>query len=580
MRTKLSAAIFVRRDDSCSVRSPRTPATIPGTMDYTMGSRHLRWTVVVGAVILAGALGVQASAQNGATIVFPNRPPELLELLDRGRQMELRQRWGDALTHYEEALRLFPDDRSLQQRFAVARAHYDLGRRYADGSFCRLLGQLSASQALELYAQVLLKIQTHYVDCADWKTLVDSGTANLEMALAAPVFLERNVPEGRRGAVDGFRAELRRAMASLVVSSRYDARHAAATAAQLAQEQLAIAPTAVVFEYLCGAVNALDQYSAYLTPDQLNEVYAQIEGNFVGLGVELKAHNSALRIVRVIPGSPAELAGIRADDLIVAVDGRPIQPLSTEEAANLLRGEEGTLVRISVVTPGQEPRDVVVQRRRVEVPSIDQASIIDPQHGIAYLRLVCFQKATCRDLDAALRRLQRAGMRFLIVDVRNNPGGVLTAAVDAADRFIERGIIVSTRGRSSQEDFTYSAHSEGTWRVPLVVLIDQNSASAAEIFAGAIRDHRRGTVVGVRSFGKGSVQGIFPLEGSTAGLRLTTAKFYSPSGRPYTGSGVEPDILVHTTARFSAERLEPTGTDPILAAGLQVARGQLQLGRR
>jgi carboxyl-terminal processing protease len=349
-------------------------------------------------------LSVSSWAQNGATIVFPNRPPELLELLDRGWQMELRQRWGEALSHYEDALRLFPEDRSLQRRFAVARAHYDLARRYADESFRRSVEQFSAAQALDLYAQVLLKIQTHYVDSIEWKALVDWGTANLEIALGAPVFLQRNVPDARRGAIDGFRAELRRTMAGLAVANRADARQAAAVAAQLAQEQLAIAPAAVVFEYLCGAANALDQYSAYLTPDQLNEVYAQIEGNFVGLGVELKAHNSALRIVRVIPGSPAEQAGIRTGDLIVAVDGRQLQPLSTEEAANLLRGEQGTLVSISVVTPGQQPREVIIRRRRVEVPSIDQASIIDPQHGIAYLRLVCFQKGTGRDLDAALWR--------------------------------------------------------------------------------------------------------------------------------------------------------------------------------
>ncbi len=547
-----------------------------------MGSGHLRRAAAtVGAIIIAGLLSVSSPAQNGVTIVFPNRPPELLELLDRGRQMELRQRWGDALSHYEDALRLFPDDRALQQRFAVARAHYDLARRYADASFHRSVEQLSAAQALDLYAQVLLKIQTHYVDSPEWKTLVDSGTANLEIALNAPVFVQRNVPDSRIATIDGFLTELRRTMAGLAVTNRGEARQAVAVAARLAQEKLAIVPTAVVFEYLCGATNALDPYSAYLTPDQLNEVYAQIEGNFVGLGVELKAHNSALRIVRVIPGSPAEQSGIKAGDLIVAVDGRPLQPLSTEEAANLLRGEEGTLVQVSVVTPGQKPREVIVRRRRVEVPSIDQASIIDPQHGIAYLRLVCFQKGTGRDLDAALWRLHRAGMRILIVDVRNNPGGVLTSAVEAADRFIDRGLIVSTRGRSLQEDYTYSAHSEGTWRVPLVVLIDQNSASAAEIFAGAIRDHRRGTVVGVRSFGKGSVQGIFPLEGCAAGLRLTTAKFYSPSGRPYSGSGVEPDIAVHFAAKPSQAAIEPTGdADAILAAGLQAARSQLQLGRR
>ena len=140
-------------------------------------------------------------------------------------------------------------------------------------------------------------------------------------------------------------------------------------------------------------------------------------------------------------------------------------------------------------------------------------------------------------------------MKSLVIDVRGNPGGLLVSAVEVVDRFVDRGIIVSTRGRSAQEDFTYSAHEQGKWQMPLVVIVDQDSASAAEIFAGAIRDHRRGTIVGVRSFGKGSVQGIFPLEESNAGMRLTTAKFYSPKGNPYSGIGVEPDFPVQRVAR-------------------------------
>ena len=202
---------------------------------------------------------------------------------------------------------------------------------------------------------------------------------------------------------------------------------------------------------------------------------------------------------------------------------------------------------------------------------------MDSQGGIAYMKITCFQKTTARDLDTALWRLHREGMKSLVIDLRGNPGGLLVASVEAADRFIERGIVVSTRGRSVQEDITYSARGEGTWRVPLVVLIDQNSASAAEIFAGAIRDHHRGTIVGVRSYGKGSVQGIFPLDGYKAGVRLTTAKFYSPNGKPYSGVGVEPDVLVQRTARpiDGDASARPAEDDAMLAAALQAARNVL-----
>ena len=169
-------------------------------------------------------------------------------------------------------------------------------------------------------------------------------------------------------------------------------------------------------------------------------------------------------------------------------------------------------------------------------------------------------------------------MRSLVIDVRGNPGGLLITAVEVVELFIDHGVIVSTHGRSAQEDFTYTAHGQAAWQTPLVVLIDQDSASAAEIFAGAIRDHHRGTLVGVRSFGKGSVQGIFPLESSEAGLRLTTAKFYSPNGHPFSRTGVEPDVLVRQAARpiDGGALAAAGGEDAALDAALEVARNRSQ----
>ncbi len=223
-------------------------------------------------------------------------------------------------------------------------------------------------------------------------------------------------------------------------------------------------------------------------------------------------------------------------------------------------------------------RQMNVRRRRVEVPSVDQLGVIDRENGIGYFKLNCFQKTTARDLDAALWKLQRDGMRSLIIDVRGNPGGLLVAAVEAVNRFVDHGVIVTTHGRSAQEDNTFTAHAEGTWQIPLVVIVDQDSASAAEIFAGAIHDLHRGAIVGVRTYGKGSVQGIFPLEGTTAGIRLTTAKFYSPSGRPYSQVGVEPDFPVRQTAKpINGQLISPAGqTDAMLTAALELARGGSQ----
>jgi carboxyl-terminal processing protease len=319
----------------------------------------------------------------------------------------------------------------------------------------------------------------------------------------------------------------------------------------------------------------------------LDDVLSQIEGNFVGLGIELKAEGEALQIVSVISGGPADKGGLEAGDRIVEVDGRSTREASTDAAADLLKGAEGSMVELVVLDPSDAARRIRLQRMRVEVPSVDQVSIIDPDYGVGYVRITSFQKTTNSDMDAALWKLHREGMRSLIVDVRGNPGGLLTASVEAADKFVSQGSIVSTRGRSSAEDFDYKAHKVGTWRVPLIVLIDGDSASASEIFAGAIRDHRRGTLVGQRSYGKGSVQGIFPLSIANAGVRLTTAKFYSPAGHPISRRGVHPDVVVaqqdrRVVAKPVEERLSSVDDqrDNVLAAAMQIAQKQLSQRQR
>ena len=554
------------------------PATFPSSTDYTMrriSTGFLR--VTFAALVLL--LGTTALAQLPTTIAISSRTQEIDNLLNRGRQLETERRWGDALTHYEEAIRQFPAEDALQRRFDIARLHYDIQRRSVDRSFSETLARLPLDRTLDLYAQVSLKIESHYVDSPDWKDLVQRGTNNLEIALSEPVFLERYVPEAYRPAARGFCVELRQMLGERPIRTREDARQAVAAAAALAQKRLAVPSTVAALEYLCGATNSLDQYSAFLTPDQLNEVYSQIEGNFVGLGIELKVQANALTIIRVITGSPAEQAGVRAGDRIIAVDGQTTSSMSTDQAANLLQGVEGSFAALTVAGADGLERQMNVRRRRVEVPSVDQASIIDREKGIGYFKLNCFQKTTARDLDAALWKLHREGMRSLIIDVRGNPGGLLVAAVNAVDRFVEHGVIVSTRGRSAQEDSTFTAHAEGTWQIPLVVIVDQDSASAAEIFAGAIHDLHRGVVVGVRTYGKGSVQGIFPLDGTTAGIRLTTAKFYSPSGRPYSQVGVEPDFPVRQTAKpVDGQLISSTGpADAMLSAALEIARSGAQV---
>jgi carboxyl-terminal processing protease len=250
----------------------------------------------------------------------------------------------------------------------------------------------------------------------------------------------------------------------------------------------------------------------------------------------------------------------------------------------MLRGADGSQVEVVARNPAGETRRLSLTRRRVEVPSVEQVKIVDSQYGIGYFKLTSFQKTTSRDVDAALWKLHEQGMKYLIIDLRGNPGGLLKAAVDVADKFVFEGLIVSTRGRSPREDFDHKGEQAGTWRVPLILLIDHDSASASEILAGAIRDHKRGTVVGIKSYGKGSVQGIFPLTAANVGVRLTTAKWFTPSGQAISGQGIAPDVAVQIAAK-TVDGLPPlegaaeppvaaAPADAILQAGLQVARAQ------
>jgi carboxyl-terminal processing protease len=496
------------------------------------------------------------SASEQVSIAKEAVPAAVLNLLEKGRSFELSGRWADALSCYEEAIREFPQDRLLQARFDIARLHYSLEQRYDDRSFRESIRTLRPQQALNLYGDLLNKIDSHYYTTPPWQDLTARGTQAMAIALADEEFLRSHSIRVRGQQLSGLRAEIAQLPSRYAIRTSRDASAVASQVARLASQRIGLSETATYLEFTAAAAGGLDHYSAFLTADQLRDIYSQIEGNFVGLGVELKADGGDLLIVRVIPRSPAEKAGIRDGDRIVAVDGQITNKLSTDEAASLLTGPEGSIVRVSIVSPGEAARDVAVRRDHVDVPSLEDVKLVDAATGVAYVRIPTFQKTTAADLENALWDLHRQGMRSLIVDLRGNPGGLLTASVEVADKFIAEGGIVSTRGRSEQENFNYRAHRPGTWRVPLVVLIDGDSASASEIFAAAIQDSGRGKIVGARSYGKGSVQGIFSLGTNGAGARLTTARFFSPLGHPISNVGITPDIDArHATAVASGAGL-------------------------
>ena len=496
------------------------------------------------------------------------------EILGRGAELETQKQWGEALSLYQQAVRKYPENLSLQRRRSVARIHYDVQRRYADSSFIKTINTTDGQKAAGVYREVLLKVQSYYVDQPKWSEIASFGLTSLEVALMSPEFREVNLPNVSTETIHQTILQTREQLRSARVTNRNEAYDVAVQLSQDLNQSIGLSQQATIYEFVCGAISALDPYSAFMSSAQYGETMSQIEGNFVGLGVELRTHQDHLEIVNVIRGGSASQGGIVNGDKITAVNNQKVSEFGGDRVADLMRGPEGSNVVITL-DRGQGPQPLTLERRRVEIPSVDQVGIIDNEAGIGYIQLTNFQKTTARDFDAALWKLSRDGMRSLIVDVRGNPGGLLPASVDVADRFINSGVIVSTKGRNPMEDFTHRAKAANTWRVPLIVLVDENSASASEIFAAAIRDHKRGTIVGCRSYGKGSVQGIFPLHVSGGGVRLTTAKFYSPTGKAINQVGVGADVELHDAAKPSDGTLD-LDSDHGLRVSIRTARRELE----
>ncbi len=505
---------------------------------------------------------------------FVDSENSLAAVLRQGASLEKQEKWGEALSHYENAIKRFPNDKILQGQQDLARIHYDLDRRYGDRSFRATMEALSAQQATELYEEVLVKVDSYFVHEMNWQLLVNRGRQCLEIAIREGVLFNNHNSNIDNSVIESTVKQLEQFIHEHPVTTREGAVAVAAATAAFISSKLNVPQSAVLLEFVAGASGGLDNYSCYLTGNQLKDVYSQIDGNFVGIGIELKAENNALLIVSVIPESPASRAGIKGGDRILSVNGTSTENLSTDAAAGLLQGPKNSRLELTIGSQQAEIRNVSLVRQHVEVPSVDGVCIIDENEKVGYLRLISFQRSTSREIDEALWKLYHQGMKSLVIDVRSNPGGLLSASVDVADKFVPQGTIVSTRGRSAQEDYDYPARRSSTWELPLVVLVDENSASASEIFAAAVHDHHRATLVGRNSYGKGSVQGIFPLARCGAGLRLTTAKFYSPNGQPISNIGVKPDIVVHQAGKpvLTIGTKPLPDKDPILRAGIDAAR--------
>jgi carboxyl-terminal processing protease len=323
-----------------------------------------------------------------------------------------------------------------------------------------------------------------------------------------------------------------------------------------------VPPKELIYSAIKGTLRGLDPHSSFLDPDSYREMQVETSGSFGGLGIEITLKDDILTVVAPIDGTPAYRAGLHTGDRIVKIDGLSTKDMQLVDAVKRMRGKPGSKVTISVVREGwTEPQDFEIVREQIRVQSVKTVEMGD---GIEYLKLRQFQEQSPHDLEVALEKFSKNGMKALILDLRNNPGGLLTAAVEVSEKFIDDGkLVVYTEGRVRNQNMRFSAHAKrGYAQMPMVILVNQGSASASEIVAGALQDWGRATVVGSQTFGKGSVQTIIPLSDGS-GLRLTTAKYFTPKGRSIHGKGITPDIIVEAPKEPAPKERPLPSADPM-----------------
>lgn len=451
-----------------------------------------------------------------------------------------------------------------------------LSARYGNPVNVRAVQAMSGSQAMSLYREVSQQTDQRHLEPSSYDLRVRRGLRNLALALENSTFNAAFSLRSDSFQMDGFRSSLTRMADGMQVSGYSDAERVVQTVMQQAQN-VGIPANVVAFEFASATVDTLDKFSA-LEPaepgrgaslpatDSVTRS-AMLEGEIVGIGVEVKVHDEGLLINKALRGGPAADARLQSGDIITAIDGRNIAGMSMANSVDLMKGSEGSRIQLRILRDGSRTGTVALTRRRVRVYTVDDVRKLSGTDSVAYISLNQFGQKSTAELDEALQQMYNQGMKSLILDLRGNPGGLLNVCVDITNRFLPCGTIVSTKGRLSSDNMIETASYSRTWSTPLVVLIDEDSASASEIFAAAVQDNRRGIIVGEKSYGKGTVQTHFPLNTVNGNLRLTTARFYSPNGRPMTGQGVTPDVRVQDDDG-------PANGDRVLAEAIRIAQSQ------
>ena len=491
------------------------------------------------------------------------------DLLKQAQVCEKNHDWRGACCYYDELLHRNREDARLRQAYQHCLRRYRIVGRHQDKLYRTALERLTPAEALDLYVHVLETIDRVYTERqkSSPAALFSKGLEELRLAFEEPIFTREYFSTVATKKLDSFRKKLDE-WRQRKIADRSEAREQVfaigRTAQQICSGGRPILLTVITLEFLSGACNALDEYTFFLTPGHYREVQTTLRGRLVSIGVDLEMIDEQLVIHRVYPRSPAERAGLRPHDRIVRIEGQSAYELTVERAAELLRGKSGTPVRLEIVpfdSLDGEIRFVEIKRAAVMVPSVEYEFLPEPftfdleggmkvAYRIGKLTINYFQESTLQEVKDALTALQANDMKVLILDLRHNPGGLFRSAVDVAEMFLPEGIIVVSQSyflKDRKLSGTIRAEHPDALLIPMVVLIDGETASAAEVLAGALKDNGRAKLLGQPSLGKGTLQCVLPLdkpyfERMPAGIRITVAKLLSPHWQPYSGKGVEPNF--------------------------------------
>jgi carboxyl-terminal processing protease len=490
---------------------------------------------------------------------------EIRVIVEEAQKFEGQGAWKEARDLYEMLLSQKDPGLRIRERYHNAQRRLLQTRRHQDESYRKEVLSIDFGQAIRVFnviSDTLLEasIEKKKIDSTK---LFQKGLEEFEAALANPGFVDKHIPPEKRIHIDAFRAALKKTWGDMDKLSRKEAAKQIREIAMAAESVLDLSATVVAMEFACGACYAIDNYTAYLTPNQLRELthsLSRAEVIDVGLTVGIRENNVVIHEVAM----DSQAKGfVRANDQILSVDKKPVVDLPLQTVKEMLKGAAGSFVEIEVLTPGAaESRTLRLQRRRQLDLGIGYYSLKNSAYW--NLEINGFTDATAQDVDSVLDVMQKQGMKGLILDLRGNGGGVFESAIDTARLFLSDRIITSTQHQNPALNRVYrAAKNARAVAVPMVVLVDGNTASAAELLAGALKDNDRATLIGQTTFGKGCSQTVLELPRAgggvpTGGMRLTVARFFSPTNQPYCGRGVIPHIFIDDPMPQSeADRMMP-----------------------